>query len=158
MGRKAEEIMSEKCKFCGGKIFDENGQDYGFQMANGEWVCFDDECLLSGVENRDMQLTETQKQLKQVEANYDALQTPMPCGHLARYAVNGEDGTQYCCMCALEAERENQKTFIAELEVLRNFVNDVKETCELEASHMVFVKTIDIPLLEKRLNLLKETL
>jgi len=23
----------------------------------------------------------------------------MPCGHLARYAVNGEDGTQYCCMC-----------------------------------------------------------
>lgn len=39
------------------------------------------------------------EQLKQVEANYDALQTPMPCGHLARYAVNGEEGTQYCCMC-----------------------------------------------------------
>lgn len=29
----------------------------------------------------------------------DKLNAPMPCGHLARYAVNGEDGTQYCCMC-----------------------------------------------------------
>jgi hypothetical protein len=28
---------------------------------------------------------------------------PMPCGHLARYAVNEEDGTQYCVMCVLEA-------------------------------------------------------
>ena len=44
--------------------------------------------------------------LKQVEANYDALQSPMPCGHLARYAVNGEDGTQYCCMCVLEADKQ----------------------------------------------------
>ncbi len=43
------------------------------------------------------------EQLKQVEVNYDALQTPMPCGHLARYAVNGEEGTQYCCMCEREA-------------------------------------------------------
>lgn len=41
--------------------------------------------------------------LKQVEANYDALQTPMPCGHLARYAVNGEEGTQYCSLCDREA-------------------------------------------------------
>ena len=32
-------------------------------------------------------------------ANYNAMQTPMPCGHLARYAVNGEEGTQYCVMC-----------------------------------------------------------
>jgi len=37
--------------------------------------------------------------LKKIEANYDALQSPMPCGHLARYAVNEEEGTQYCCMC-----------------------------------------------------------
>lgn len=27
----------------------------------------------------------------------------MPCGHLSRYAVNGEDGTQYCCMCLCES-------------------------------------------------------
>lgn len=26
----------------------------------------------------------------------------MPCGHLARYAVNEEDGTQYCVMCLCE--------------------------------------------------------
>ncbi len=39
---------------------------------------------------------------KKVEANYDALQSPMPCGHLARYAVNEEDGTQYCVMCLCE--------------------------------------------------------
>lgn len=31
-----------------------------------------------------------------------ALQTPMPCGHLARYAVSGEEGTQYCALCELE--------------------------------------------------------
>lgn len=30
----------------------------------------------------------------------------MPCGHLARYAVNEEDGTQYCCMCVLEADKQ----------------------------------------------------
>jgi len=29
----------------------------------------------------------------------------MPCGHLARYAVNGEEGTQYCVMCAFKAEQ-----------------------------------------------------
>ena len=28
----------------------------------------------------------------------------MPCGHLARYAVNEEDGTQYCCMCDRNAQ------------------------------------------------------
>lgn len=27
----------------------------------------------------------------------------MPCGHLARYAVNGEDGTQYCSLCLCNA-------------------------------------------------------
>lgn len=37
--------------------------------------------------------------LKAVEANYDALQSPMACGHLARYAVNEEAGTQYCAIC-----------------------------------------------------------
>jgi len=29
----------------------------------------------------------------------DKLNALMSCGHLARYAVNEEDGTQYCCMC-----------------------------------------------------------
>ena len=51
-------------------------------------------------------LRKRMKEFKQVEANYDALQSPMPCGHLARYAVNGEDGTQYCCMCVLEADKQ----------------------------------------------------
>lgn len=45
--------------------------------------------------------------LKKIEANYDALQSPMPCGHLARYAVNADEGTQYCALCELE---EKQKT------------------------------------------------
>lgn len=61
----------------------------------------------------------TQAHLRQVEANYDALQSPMPCGHLARYAVNGEDGTQYCCVCAanaLETELEKYKNFFDEVE------------------------------------------
>ena len=46
-----------------------------------------------------IELEALETNLKQVEANYDALQTPMPCGHLARYAVNEEEGTQYCVMC-----------------------------------------------------------
>ncbi len=27
---------------------------------------------------------------------------PMPCGHLARYAVNVDEGTQYCLFCAAD--------------------------------------------------------
>lgn len=72
---------------------------------------------LSQKENCNLRL-----EIQAVEANYDALQTPMPCGHLARYAVNGEDGTQYCCMCdrnalmdegqkALKAIEERNKLF-----------------------------------------------
>ncbi len=41
--------------------------------------------------------------LKKIEANYDALQSPMPCGHLARYAVNADEGTQYCLSCLCES-------------------------------------------------------
>ncbi len=41
--------------------------------------------------------------IKAIEANYDALQSSMPCGHLARYAVNVDEGTQYCVMCVCEA-------------------------------------------------------
>lgn len=35
----------------------------------------------------------------EAQARLVELGMTMPCGHLARYAVNGEDGTQYCCMC-----------------------------------------------------------
>jgi len=58
-----------------------------------------------------IELEALETNLEQVEANYDALQTPMPCGHLARYAVNGEEGTQYCVMCEIEAD----KKYISEL-------------------------------------------
>ncbi len=47
-----------------------------------------------------------QNDLKAIEANYDALQSPMPCGHLARYAVNEEAGTQYCALCELEEKQQ----------------------------------------------------
>ena len=53
-----------------------------------------------------IELEALETNLEQVEANYDALQTPMPCGHLARYAVNEEEGTQYCALCVLEADRQ----------------------------------------------------
>ncbi len=61
-----------------------------------------------------------QAHLKQIEANYDALQTPMPCGHLARYAVNGEEGTQYCVMCVLEAKNQ-------EIESMQQTIDDLQE-------------------------------
>ena len=37
------------------------------------------------------------------------LNTPMPCGHLARYAVNDETGTQYCALCTVKTP---QKVFV----------------------------------------------
>ena len=40
------------------------------------------------------------------------LKTPMPCGHLARYAVNDEDGTQYCCMCLCEVAQATVKNLL----------------------------------------------
>lgn len=60
-------------------------------------------------------LKERDTQIAQVEANYDALQSPMPCGHLARYAVNGEDGTQYCSLCELEKCNKGLKELIVDL-------------------------------------------
>jgi len=40
----------------------------------------------------------------------------MPCGHLARYAVNKEDGTQYCCMCNSNALLDAGNKALAALE------------------------------------------
>ena len=61
---------------------------------------------------------------KKVEANYDALQSPMPCGHLSRYAVNGEDGTQYCCMCDREA-------LLTALNVAHNVISKTADCVQL---------------------------
>jgi hypothetical protein len=41
-----------------------------------------------------------QNEHKFMSEQIDKLNTEMPCGHLARYAVNQQDGTQYCAMCA----------------------------------------------------------
>ena len=61
---------------------------------------------------------------KKVEANYNALQTPMPCGHLARYAMNGEEGTQYCCMCEREA-------LLTVLNVANNIISKTADCIQL---------------------------
>jgi len=42
-------------------------------------------------------------------AALQALDKPMVCGHKARYAVNSDEGTSWCCMCELEAERWPEK-------------------------------------------------
>jgi len=34
-----------------------------------------------------------------IEANYDALQSPMACGHLARYAITSDEGVNHCLLC-----------------------------------------------------------
>ncbi len=44
-----------------------------------------------------------QERIDFMEKKIDELNTFMSCGHLARYAVNEKDGTQYCVMCVLEA-------------------------------------------------------
>ena len=61
----------------------------------------------------------SQDENKFMSEQIDKLNAPMPCGHLARYAVNGEGGTQYCCMClATETQKENGvlRRYIATLE------------------------------------------
>lgn len=66
---------------------------------NGALVCVRE----TGVGYCSCMQFELMSEIKMVEANYDALQSPMPCGHLARYAVNEKEGTQYCALCVLEA-------------------------------------------------------
>lgn len=48
------------------------------------------------------QAKELQERVEYMEAQIDALNTVMPCGHLARYAVTADEGTGYCLMCACE--------------------------------------------------------
>ena len=36
----------------------------------------------------------------------NAYNTLMPCGHLARYVVTADEGTQYCLMCLTESMQE----------------------------------------------------
>ena len=41
-----------------------------------------------------------------LEEVYELLNSKMPCGHLARYAANMENGTEYCVLCLI-ADRTN---------------------------------------------------
>ena len=54
----------------------------------------------------DVELTQLLDIKNEAQARLVELGMTMPCGHLARYAVNEEDGTQYCCMCVLEADKQ----------------------------------------------------
>ena len=66
------------------------------------------------VADRTEQNLQDMKEIAQLKADREnaykeirEMNIPMPCGHLARYAVNGEEGTQYCCMClATELQKE----------------------------------------------------
>lgn len=39
--------------------------------------------------------------------------TPMQCGHIAANVVNGDEGTSYCAICAMEAEIESLRAELA---------------------------------------------
>ena len=58
-----------------------------------------DEYEIRDAEIAAQELLQLRNEHKFMSEQIDKLNAPMPCGHLARYAVNGEDGTQYCCMC-----------------------------------------------------------
>ena len=47
-----------------------------------------------------------QERVDFMEKKIDELNAPMPCGHLARYAVNEKEGTQYCVLCVLDATNQ----------------------------------------------------
>jgi len=53
-----------------------------------------------------VELTQMLDIKNEAQARLVELRMKMPCGHLARYAVNEKDGTQYCCMCVLEADKQ----------------------------------------------------
>lgn len=44
-------------------------------------------------------IEKNEEEHKFMSEQIDKLNAPMPCGHLARYAVNSDEGTQYCVMC-----------------------------------------------------------
>lgn len=58
--------------------------------------------------------------IEMIEANYDALQTPMVCGHLARYAIVGDEGTGHCVTCLRDSA-------VKELAVLQRFTARIME-------------------------------
>lgn len=68
------------------------------------------------------ELLQLQDEHKFMSEQIDKLNAPMPCGHLARYAVNGEEGTQYCALCVLETDKQT----IANLE---NFIRTRNVVC-----------------------------
>lgn len=60
----------------------------------------------AGMFNRYGILKDAADQFKFMVEQIDKINTEMPCGHLARYSANMENGTEYCVMC-LVVDRTN---------------------------------------------------
>lgn len=105
-----------------------------------------DEFEMRDAEIAAQELLQLRNEHKFMSEQIDKLNAPMPCGHLARYAVNEEDGTQYCCMCdrnvLLDAGNET-------LAALKSKNKLFEEACLYLAYHGYGVsadKFIDLPL------------
>jgi hypothetical protein len=61
--------MSEKCKYCKERIFDNDGQSYGTILSDGNWVCYDDGCMADCIQ----ELDKSRARLKAVETKVKAL-------------------------------------------------------------------------------------
>lgn len=79
------------------------------------------ESIQSKLANYDAQA----EQIKFMSEQIDKLNAPMPCGHLARYAVNGEGGTQYCCMCDRNALFQTGKDSLKYINKLKKAAQDL---------------------------------
>lgn len=60
-------------------------------------------------------IAEIETEHKYMSEQIDKLNTPMPCGHLARYVVNGDEGTQYCLVCEANAANLRSEQTYADL-------------------------------------------
>ena len=56
-----------------------------------------------------------------LQEKIEEFNTPMPCGHLARYAVNEEAGTQYCAVCNGDALFEAGKKALEYINKMNEF-------------------------------------
>lgn len=80
--------MSDKCKYCKERIFDEDGQSYGTMLSNGEWVCYDDGCLVDCITEQSAELADKNLVIEQLQQALHVRDTQLSCLRRIEAAYN----------------------------------------------------------------------
>lgn len=89
---KIEELQSTNARI----ITAAAGRGMASEMENPQEVAV----LVCGLHDK---IAEIETEHKYMSEQIDKLNTPMLCGHLARYVVSADEGTHYCALCVLDA-------------------------------------------------------